>query len=355
MQPSPPDYHLIARALEGRGSAAERDRLERWLSEHPENRAVYRVIEKAWAVAAEAEPEANFDASADWSSVRARLEAIEQAPATPARAAEKQGVTLTLKRRVGTRRQLIAATVAALLILPLAGLLMIERGEKAARSGQLVEVVVPRGESRQVALPDGSTVQLAAGSTLRYENAGASQVELELEGLGYFDVVPDPERLFIVRSRDGLETRVLGTRFVVRAYAESPEVEVAVAEGRVQFGRAASASDVTAGEAVEIGPGEVGSARGRGSPQVEVAADLDGYFGWTRGRLVIADRPLAEALVDLSRWYDAELKVEDPALAARLISTTAGGSVPLDDVIAGIVLALDAGYEARGDTLVLIP
>ena len=152
-----------------------------------------------------------------------------------------------------------------------------------------------------------------------------------------------------------METRVLGTRFVVRAYAESPGVEVAVAEGRVEFGRGTSVGGATASEAVEIGPGEVGIARGRDAPQVEVATDLDDYFGWTRGRLVIADRPLTEALKDLSLWYDAELKVEDPALAARMISTTAGGAVPLDDVIAGIVLALDAGYEARGDTLVLIP
>ena len=70
--------------------------------------------------------------------------------------------------------------------------------------------------------------------------------------------------------------------------------------------------------------------------------------------LVIEDRPLYEALAELERWYDVELEVRDADLAARLITTSAGDA-PLGNVIAGIVLALDARYEQRGDTIVLVP
>lgn len=339
MQPSPPDYQLIARVLAGNASTAERDRLERWADERPENGAAYRVIAQAWEVAGENSPAAHFDAAVDWPAVRARIEA-----------SRGHDSAMRPLRRAARRWPLVAASVAAFLIVPLAGLLLVDRGESRAGHDLIAEVSVPRGETREVVLPDGSTVRLAAGSMLRYDDSGdASRLEMELEGLAEFDVVPNPERTFVVRAGEGVETRVLGTRFVVRAYPEAQGVEVAVAEGRVELGRSSAA-----GNAVQVGRGEVGYALSGESPRVQAAADLEEYFGWTQGRLVIVDRPLKEALTELSRWYDAELKVEDPELAARMITTTAGAA-PLDDVIAGIVLALDAGYETRGDTLVLIP
>jgi transmembrane sensor len=205
-----------------------------------------------------------------------------------------------------------------------------------------------RGERAEFQLPDGTRVLLAPESRLGVPVEFAADRRVELEGQAYFDVIHDERRPFQVRAGDVL-VHDLGTRFVVRAYPEGSQVEVAVAEGQVALSGRRVAED-----GIVIGVGQVGRAEKDGVPTVTDVGSLNPYFGWTRGVLVIEDRPLAEALADLQRWYDTELKVEDPRLAARLITTTAGDT-PLVNVLAGIVRALDARYEQRGDTVVVVP
>jgi ferric-dicitrate binding protein FerR (iron transport regulator) len=72
------------------------------------------------------------------------------------------------------------------------------------------------------------------------------------------------------------------------------------------------------------------------------------------GRTVIKDLPLQEALDELERYYDVELAVRDPQLAARRITTEAGpGS--LRETLDLIALALSARYARAGDTLLFLP
>ena len=352
MNRSSPDYHLIARALANVATAKERARLHAWIAADPEHLRLWTLLREAWALSGRPDAASRYDAEADWPQVLARLHAERPAPApaaapasapTPARrasAAESRGW-----RGVALR----AAVLAGLLLGPWLGW-MLSRPSAPGRAPAVAEVSAPRGETKEVVLPDGSRVRLGAESTLRYaaELAGARR-EVGLTGLAQVEVAPDAARPFLVRTPQGVTTRVVGTRCVVRAYPEARAVEVAVAEGRVALrpARAAAAE-------VALGGGQVGRLAADGRASVTNAESLDAYFAWTRGVLVLKDGPLAEALAELGRWYDAELKVEDPRLAARLIATTAG-DVPLADVLAGIVLALDARYEQRGDTVVLVP
>ena len=214
----------------------------------------------------------------------------------------------------------------------------------------MVEVSAPRGATKQAVLPDGSRVRLGPESSMRYAAAfGQPGRTVELRGMAYFEVVHDPARPFLVHVRNGITTRVVGTRFVVFAYPENPRVEVAVAEGRV-----ALSSERSSEHEVAIGAGQIGQVEADGALSVANDTSLDAHFAWTRGLLVLQNRPLAEALVELGRWYDVQLKVEDSHLATRRISTTAG-DIPLDHVLTNITLALGARREQRGDTTVIVP
>jgi transmembrane sensor len=213
----------------------------------------------------------------------------------------------------------------------------------------VLEIEVPRGQEAKVRLPDGSRVVLAPESKLRYPRSfGDRSRELHLEGMGYFEVVRDPERPFIVHAGRGV-AQVLGTRFVVRAYPDAKRVEVAVTRGKV----ALRADSIPLNRAVGLTRGQVGRLGSDGVAERVKGSAARQYLHWMDGQPAIQDLPLSEALADIERWYDVELAVGDSQLASRRITTTMERS-SLDETLAVIALALDARYVQRGDTLVFL-
>jgi ferric-dicitrate binding protein FerR (iron transport regulator) len=90
---------------------------------------------------------------------------------------------------------------------------------------------------RSVTLPDGSTVQLNYSSELDYPETfeGLATREVYLKGEGFFDIVHDASRPFIVHT-GRLNTTVLGTAFNIKAYNEEKSITVTVTRGKVQVG-----------------------------------------------------------------------------------------------------------------------
>ncbi|MRG48455.1 DUF4974 domain-containing protein [Chitinophaga sp. SYP-B3965] len=92
-------------------------------------------------------------------------------------------------------------------------------------------VMAPKGKGvMKLELPDHSVVWLQPGSTIRYEGRN---VEL-MDGVAAFSVTENSNEPFIVRTPSGLQVKVLGTAFTVKAFRELPEVKVYVESGAVQ-------------------------------------------------------------------------------------------------------------------------
>lgn len=92
-----------------------------------------------------------------------------------------------------------------------------------------------RGAKTTVHLPDGSVVTLNSGSRLSYnKDFGVKNREIKLEGEAFFDVVKSPGMPMIV-STGGVEVRVLGTTFNVKAYPEDSVVEASLFTGTIQL------------------------------------------------------------------------------------------------------------------------
>lgn len=190
------------------------------------------------------------------------------------------------------------------------------------------DVVAPRGQTRTVTLPDGSTLTLGGHGAVAVDfAAGRRQVHL-LRGEAFFAVRPDPGRPFVVVA-DHAWARVVGTRFDIRQTQE--RVTVTVEHGIVDVGGDAGGSQrLLAGQAVEVVAGRPGAV---------VAADLDRVAAWRDGRMVFYRQPLAEVVGQLSGQSAGAIVVADGALAERRIS----GTFPAGDVAATLA--------AIGDTL----
>ncbi len=101
-------------------------------------------------------------------------------------------------------------------------------------SAKVIEA--PNGSRIKSQLPDGSVVFLNAGSLLTYNQFSDTLREVTLTGEGYFDIIRDEQRPFIVHA-DNIDINVLGTRFTVRSYPGDEVVETTLLQGEVELKR----------------------------------------------------------------------------------------------------------------------
>lgn len=94
---------------------------------------------------------------------------------------------------------------------------------------------MPAGSRTNIVLPDGTEVSLNAGSVLRYcRGFGIRERDVTLDGEGYFKVAKNEKIPFFVNT-NGVQVKVVGTVFNVRAYDDDNYVMVSLLEGRVNL------------------------------------------------------------------------------------------------------------------------
>jgi len=95
------------------------------------------------------------------------------------------------------------------------------------------KVNAPIGGKSEVILADGTKVWLNAGTHLNYmADYGINDRVVYLDGEGYFQVVKNPEKPFVVNT-SGLKIKAFGTSFNVKAYPEEKCVTTTLVEGVV--------------------------------------------------------------------------------------------------------------------------
>jgi transmembrane sensor len=176
------------------------------------------------------------------------------------------------------------------------------------------------GQTRDLALADGTRVRLNAGSRLavRLERR-ARHVEMA-EGEAAFDVTHDPDRPFLIEVADR-EVRVVGTEFNLRHRAG--HVALTVRRGVVEVRPAGKPHAAP----VRVAAGHRLTHHVQAGNSVLSTEPPDAAFAWTEGRLVYTDAPLSEVAADLSRSLGAPVRVADPATGAVRFT----GVLVLDD------------------------
>ncbi len=180
------------------------------------------------------------------------------------------------------------------------------------------------GETRRIALADGSQITLAPASRLKAASRWRPRA-LSLErGEAFFVVAHQDGHPFTVQAGDAL-VRVVGTRFNVHHGADR-EVRVEVEQGVVQV------SEGDQDRAVTLRAGQTALADTRGVTVGALARpDLAG--GWRQGRLAYEDAPLAEVVADLNRYGRRPLTIGS-ASTGRLKVTAAFDIAQADRFVA---------------------
>ncbi|PWS30373.1 FecR family protein [Pedobacter paludis] len=167
-----------------------------------------------------------------------------------------------------------------------------------------------RGEQTQVQLPDGTVVFLNAASSLKYPTsfARAQKRKVVLTGEGYFEVSKDKMHPFLVEANNQT-VEVLGTIFNINSYADEPSVKTTLLEGSVLI------SNVSSKNKMLLVPGEQATIK---DMNLDVkAVEVDDVVAWKNGSFMFNNETLESIMKKVSRWYDVEVRYEDPALKQK--------------------------------------
>lgn len=168
------------------------------------------------------------------------------------------------------------------------------------------------GERREIALVDGSRLQLNTATRLRVRISRLRR-EIDLEqGEAVFDVAHERWRPFRVHAGK-LHISDIGTRFNVR-HQDAGGTSVSVLEGEVELrlGRA------WLGEILSAGFGRRLDAEGRWQAPEKI--DAEPVLAWTRGQLLFHHTPLADVAKELERYHNLHFVLADPSLGQQTLS-----------------------------------
>ncbi|MDI7775939.1 FecR domain-containing protein [Asticcacaulis sp. EMRT-3] len=175
------------------------------------------------------------------------------------------------------------------------------------------------GQTRQLALADGSQITLAGRSSVEIRYSRSERRVTLKQGEAYFSVVHNAARPFLVRVGD-VDVRDVGTRFDVNLRPSSLEVDVL--EGRVAVAYAKSADAATqlaAGDSLRVPTRPQGATDGE---NWQVHHQAQSATAWNEGRMVYDNAPLGDIVADLNRYYAPGVTITSPAVADQRLTTS---------------------------------
>lgn len=238
---------------------------------------------------------------------------------------------------------------AAILLIPLLGFLFYTLSEKkkvsekyASLTTDTLEIVAPIGSRTKVQLPDGTIVHLNYGSSLRYPQIFSGKTrDVILSGEGYFDVVSNPEKPFIVNTCK-LKVVALGTSFNVFAYPGEKVIETTLVKGKVVLEKSMDGrNDKTIGI---MKPGQHLNYNTKTGAIAVSEGNIEKYIGWKEGKLIFEDTPITEVAEKLSRMFNVNIEVSDDV--KDYIYTVTLVDEPLYQILDLMVIATPVKYKA---------
>ncbi len=172
------------------------------------------------------------------------------------------------------------------------------------------------GQRKMLTLPDGSAVILNANTTVRIPSDYSHkhrQVEL-VKGAALFDVTGNTDDPFVVTSKQ-IQTTVLGTSFLVKAYPYETQSTVSLLSGKVKVSETAGRTNP-----VTLTPGEQAKWDEKARQLTRHTFDTVAVHTWKAGKLVFNNASAREVVTQLENWYGIPFELKGNLLNAKRFS-----------------------------------
>ena len=207
-----------------------------------------------------------------------------------------------------------------------------------------VVITVPKGETAEVMLADGSRVQINSASSLTYSRRfNRQERRVQLVGEAHFEVVGSNKRPFIVETAE-MEIRAIGTVFNVRSHTEDRAVSVVLVEGKLKVSTSEQKAILNENQRATL-------YRYTRELTVDVVHASD-FTAWTSGNLHFDNQSFDEIARTLSRVFDVEIRL----LSDELHSIRFSGTLPannINNVLNILSLTSSMRYTVNGTVIEL--
>ncbi|HNU87237.1 MAG TPA: FecR family protein [Ferruginibacter sp.] len=230
------------------------------------------------------------------------------------------------------------------------------------------EISVGHGSRSRIQLPDGSQVWINSGSSLTYDNFLKSNIrEVQLNGEAYFDVVKDPEHPFIVHT-SGIDIKVLGTAFNVKAYQSESTIEATLIHGSIEVinkNRPGTpkimlkpheklvyskypVSD-SRDQRADVVPAEPDAYSITIKPLSKNIADSDIVeTAWVYNKLSFEDERFEDLAYKMEKWYNLKINIESEKLKNYKVSGSFVNETP-EEALKELQFLMPFSYSIRGN------
>ncbi|WP_353718210.1 FecR domain-containing protein [Dyadobacter sp. 676] len=328
-------WPLIAKYLAGECSPEEKLAMEWWLEEY-DNLLLFRQIEAAWKQEKAPENDPAFNLESGLSKLHAKM--AEQEYPSEEEIHERP------------RYFKISSWLAAAGILLATGLgyVFVSRQHDSRDTARVAMETRTSGAEDVVSieLPDGTQVWLNKNSKIEYPKAFKdNERQVFLEGEAFFEVVPNPEKPFIVKS-DKVSTRVLGTSFDVKAYKGDETASVSVATGKVEVSK-----EIEAGEPIRITQLTPQQELVINTEKDETYIDIVSTFdigAWRKEQLVFRNNTYSEVIARLEEHYGVTIALSDKNLSNCRVMANFNQGATLKDVLKLLSISNSFRYKIDG-------
>jgi transmembrane sensor len=196
-------------------------------------------------------------------------------------------------------------------------------------------------------LSDGSTVWLSPGSKFSYASDFNQRTRtVYLLGEATFTVTKNAHVPFLVYA-NGLVTKVIGTKFVVRAFADEPDVRVNVQSGQVSVYRDQPATKTLNRKGVLLHPNQQVVFSRLTEQFIKSLADSPQVLPTIQPqitRFTYDDTPLTKVFQDIEQAYGITIRYNQEALANCQLNASLVAE-PFEGKLAVICKTFGATYE----------
>ena len=229
-------YTILSRKLTGEATPAELSELDDLIKSYPDSHLPAQIVEEFWE--APSEQDADFLEATYYLHLQ-RLKQKEREVNHPT------GDETILPSEKKSHKKLIKQLVwlaSLIACITLIGVFFYfnNKNTKSLAAVQnnatnKSEVSTKNGSRTKIQLPDGTMVWLNGNSKLAYDNIhfGEGIREVTLIGEGYFDVVKNKEKPFIIHTAK-MDIKVVGTSFNVKCYPDEKNTETSLIRGSIE-------------------------------------------------------------------------------------------------------------------------
>lgn len=202
-----------------------------------------------------------------------------------------------------------------------------------------------------IVLPDGSKVTLNYGSQLIFpDNFNGEAREVKLKGEAFFEVTPNAEKPFIVKTKNA-SIKVLGTSFNVLSYDSNETVEIYVKTGKVEVKE--EGTELASTNKMVLMPGEKGTFNTATLSLTKNNAEKGNHLAWLTHEIEFQFTGLNEVIKTLEHAYNLKIEINGDVDLDQKITATFNRQNP-DYILEVVAITLDLNLTKTSQNAYLI-